>query len=100
MYVCNVATQAGETAGYDVQDHVEALISHVGRDVFSVVVANGQPHPRARPRGAAPSGCDRRANDQSDYPLLLADLVDSQYPWRHDPAKLAQALIIVTEDKA
>ncbi len=41
VYVCNVATQAGETAGYDVQDHVEALTSHVGRGVFSVVLANG-----------------------------------------------------------
>jgi hypothetical protein len=25
--------------------------------------------------------------------LLLADLADGQYPWRHDAAKLAQALI-------
>jgi 2-phospho-L-lactate transferase/gluconeogenesis factor (CofD/UPF0052 family) len=97
--VCNVATQAGETAGYDVQDHVEALISHVGRDVFSVVVANDNLIPGKTPGGGAewvrPPG-----KDQSDYPLLLADLADSQYPWRHDPAKLAQALINLTEDKA
>ena len=96
-YVCNVATQAGETAGYDVQDHVEALISHVGRDVFSVVVANDNLIPGKTPGGGAewvlPPG-----PESSGYPLVLADLADDQHPWRHDPRKLAQALIDLVEE--
>ena len=35
LYVCNVATQTGETAGYDLADHVSALIRHTnsGRSI-------------------------------------------------------------------
>jgi 2-phospho-L-lactate transferase/gluconeogenesis factor (CofD/UPF0052 family) len=90
--VCNVATQAGETAGYDVEDHVEALISHVGRDVFSVVVANSNLIPGKTPGGGAEWVLPPQT-EGVDYPLLLADLADNQYPWRHDPAKLAQTLM-------
>ena len=91
-YVCNVATQAGETAGYDVQDHAEALISHVGRDVFSVVVANSNLIPDKTPGGGAEWVLPPK-HGALDVPLLLADLADNQYPWRHDPAKLADALM-------
>lgn len=91
-YVCNVATQAGETAGYDVQDHAEALISHVGRDVFSIVVANSNLIPGKTPGGGAEWVLPPKP-EAVDYPLLLADLADNQYPWRHDPTKLAQALM-------
>jgi uncharacterized cofD-like protein len=91
-YVCNVATQAGETAGYDAHDHVVALISHVGRDVFSTVLANNNLIPGKTPGGGAEWVLPPKA-DAVDYPLVLADLADDQYPWRHDPAKLAQALM-------
>lgn len=30
IYVCNVMTQQGETTGYSVSDHVEALLKHAG----------------------------------------------------------------------
>ena len=40
IYVCNVATQDGETDGFTVADHVEALEAHIGRGVFDAVLAN------------------------------------------------------------
>ena len=40
VYVCNVATQPGETGDYDVSDHVRALREHVSPDPFDVVLAN------------------------------------------------------------
>ncbi|MBE9508391.1 MAG: YvcK family protein, partial [Chloroflexi bacterium] len=40
VYVCNVATQRGETDGYSVGDHVAALEAHVGAGLFPVVLAN------------------------------------------------------------
>jgi uncharacterized cofD-like protein len=92
VYVCNVATQAGETSGYDVTDHVDALRSHVGRGVFSVVMANGNIIP-GRDLGGGAEWVRPPEREPGGYRLLLADLVDSQYPWRHDSTKLAQALI-------
>lgn len=92
IYVCNVATQAGETEGYDVTAHVRALRAHVGSNLFIAVLANNTvtaaPSPAAgvdwvRPPHAEPE----------DYQLIQRDLIDPQHPWRHDPAKLAQALM-------
>src|SRR5690606_662539 len=40
IYVCNVATQPGETSGFTVAEHVLALENHIGRGVFHVVLAN------------------------------------------------------------
>ena len=40
VYVCNVATQPGETSGYAVHDHVETLERYVGDGLFDYVVAN------------------------------------------------------------
>ena len=40
VYVCNVATQPGETEGFSVADHIAALERHVGRNFFDVVLAN------------------------------------------------------------
>jgi len=40
IYVCNIATQPGETTGYDVDDHVQALTRHAGRGLFEIVIAN------------------------------------------------------------
>jgi uncharacterized cofD-like protein len=92
VYVCNVATQAGETAGYDVEDHVDALISHIGRDVFSLVLANDNIIEGRNLGGGAEWVCPP-TEPPTGYRLELADLVDGQYPWRHDPEKLAQALM-------
>jgi uncharacterized cofD-like protein len=40
LYVCNVATQRGETAGFDLADHVEALERHAAAGLVDVVLAN------------------------------------------------------------
>lgn len=90
VYVCNVATQAGETEGYDVDAHVQALRRHVGANLFPVVLANGT-FPEDRPPGA--DWVRLPAAGRLDYQLRVRDLVDRQYPWRHDSAKLAEALM-------
>ncbi|MDL2310730.1 YvcK family protein [Peptostreptococcaceae bacterium OttesenSCG-928-C18] len=39
-YVCNIMTQDGETEGYTVSDHVEAINRHLGYDVIDKIVVN------------------------------------------------------------
>jgi uncharacterized cofD-like protein len=92
VYVCNVATQAGETEGYDVGSHVSALRAHVGPGLFRIVLANHTfgDHP---PPGAGVDWTKLPEGQPTEYELITRDLVDRQYPWRHDPAKLARALI-------
>src|SRR2546422_8162278 len=40
VYVCNVATQPGETDSFGVADHVAAIEDHVGKGVINYVLAN------------------------------------------------------------
>jgi uncharacterized cofD-like protein len=92
VYVCNVATQAGETEGYDVSAHVNALRAHVGQELFHFVLAN-HTFGDNPPPGEGVDWAWLPEAQPTDYELVTGDLVDRQYPWRHDPAKLAGALI-------
>lgn len=92
VYVCNVATEMGETEGYDVNAHVRALQAHVGPGLFRTVLANDTFIGPAPP-GIGVQWVRPPEQEPTDYRLIVRDLVDRQYPWRHDPAKLAQALV-------
>lgn len=92
VYVCNVATEAGETQGYDVSAHVNALGAHVGPDLFHTVLANNTFIGPAPP-GIGVQWVRPPEHEPKNYRLVVRDLVDRQHPWRHDSAKLAQALL-------
>ncbi len=90
-YVCNLATQPGETDSYSVADHVAAIRQHAPGDILDIVLVNdnlsvppdtvgGDTH-FVRPE--APPGVTGVARD----------LVDEARPWRHDGAKLAAAVL-------
>jgi uncharacterized cofD-like protein len=90
VYVCNVATQPGETDGYNVVDHVRALEAHVGAGLFPWVLANSD-HAGALPAGIQWVRPDPPVNGTRR--TLAVAVADGRYPWRHDPAKLADALM-------
>jgi uncharacterized cofD-like protein len=92
IYICNVATQPGETDGYTVSEHMRQLRRHVG-DAFTTVLAND----RYDPNAASPfvgEWVQLPAPDEPlDYTLYTGDLVDPARPWRHDSHKLAARLM-------
>lgn len=91
VYVCNVATQPGETSDFDVTAHVQALRRHIG-DLFPVVLANDRIIPSTGDM-AHLQPVALPAQPPADYLLLTADVIDEQRPWRHDSAKLARVLL-------
>lgn len=96
IYVCNIATQPGETEGYSVADHVKALERHIGKGVFHAVIANNA-HPTLN--AGVNTHYVRPATTEDDiwqrYEMHCIDLTDEQQPWRHDPRKLAKAILSV-----
>ena len=46
IYVCNVATQPGETGEYDAADHILAIEQHCGAGLFDYALINDR-HPSA-----------------------------------------------------
>lgn len=99
LYICNVATQPGETTGYTVADHVVALEEHIGRGVFQAVLANDR-YPAldevsSNTRFVAPAPADHAILQR--YDVRYTDLVDEARPWRHDPNKLVSAILAVND---
>lgn len=100
VYVCNVATQPGETDGYDVCDHVDALIRHFpgGRNPLHFVLANDHPI-LPLPGRVGPVKTDGALG--ADRPqMILSDVIDENNPVRHDSRKLAEALMRIYEERA
>ncbi len=98
VYVCNVATEVGETDGYTVADHVLALERHTSPDLVDVVVANGSPVPMPQTAGVThvlPSG-----EPLPDISVVTADVVDQAHPTRHDATKLADLIVDVYYGKS
>ncbi len=94
VYVCNVATQPGETEDYDVADHVLALERHIGPGVFQTILANSAyPSLNAGENTHYVQNVPPGHEILQRYELRAADLTDSDRPWRHDPQKLAAALL-------
>ncbi len=92
IYVCNVATQLGETEGFTLGDHVQAIERHTGPGLFPFVLANNNfDHPL--PADWTLTQVPLTTPADSSYQVIVADVVDGQQPWRHDPAKLARELI-------
>ena len=92
IYVCNIATQPGETDGFTIEDHFDALEQHVGTGIFSHILAND--NYRVNFPGDSPSQMVRaRAVAAREYAIIFADIVDETKPWRHDPAKLARVIL-------
>ena len=101
MYVCNVATQAGETAGYDLADHVEALLAHTAPGLVDLVLANDRFDARV-PDGWQAESVRLRWPPLTDTPPRLAtdDIVDHTNAHRHDPERLAAAVLRAAERDA
>ena len=102
VYVCNVATQPGETPDMPASAHLRALFDHVGDDLFDYVIVNRSTDAR-RPEGwlASPVVVDARRLEDLPIVIIEEDVVDPSNAHRHDPAKLAAALMrLLQEDQA
>jgi uncharacterized cofD-like protein len=96
VYVCNLASQPGETEGYSGQDHIRALEDHCGSNLFDLIVANNNT------KSDLPSGVEWvtiQDDQELDIPVYFADLVESMHHWRHDSNKLAKILIDLLQER-
>lgn len=92
IYVCNVATQPGETDGFTVSDHLQAIERHVGAGLFGCVLANNN-FDHALPADWELTPVNITTPVNASYEVIVADVVDEERPWRHDPGKLARVLM-------
>ncbi|MBK49791.1 MAG: hypothetical protein CL768_01990 [Chloroflexi bacterium] len=92
IYICNVATQPGETSNYGINEHVNALVDHTAERFVDCVIANN-------------SIIDNDATDISNIPsgpsrvnginVVYGDILDVENKYRHEPNSLADLIIKV-----
>jgi uncharacterized cofD-like protein len=97
VYVCNVASQPGETTGYSVSEHLDAIEAHVGDNLFDYVVVNSNLAPPL-PASASAAGTNRINFDREQAAgrparFILADVVSPRLSTHHDPDKLATVIM-------
>ncbi len=93
VFICNVSTQDHETDGYGVKEHLQAFSEHSGVSPSHILVNNN----------VRDSPIDSRQTviapvSQISYfngTIIDADLLDLNLPNRHDPEKLAAALLTI-----
>ena len=90
IYVCNVATQPGETDTFTCYDHIRALEGHVGEDLFDVILCNDNYDGDVGPNSQWVIVDEKTLSDTRTH---CADLTEENRPWRHDSLKLAQVIM-------
>jgi len=104
IFVCNVMTQPGETDGYSVTGHLQAIADHVGDRLFHYVIVNNGEIPkhvkeRYAMEGAAEVRLDLEEVTRQGYEVIADSLVLHQTFLRHDAEKLSQHIYRLVEGR-
>jgi uncharacterized cofD-like protein len=89
-YICNVATEIGETQHFDVVRHIEVLERYLGSEILDLIIANdnitdiGE---QFRGEAVDPS------TGSTKHIIATSDLLDEEHKVRHDSGKLAKFIM-------
>jgi uncharacterized cofD-like protein len=98
VYIANLMTQPGETEGYTVADHVQAVYDHTRAGLFDWVVINRSPispkiSRRYRAQGAEPVDPSLHELRRMGVRFVVADLLQQEGVVRHDQNRLTRLLL-------
>ena len=101
IYICKVMTESGETEGYTVSDHIQAIFNHSCHGLFDLCMVNSAPLPRIveqryAKEGSIPVFCDERECTRLGVELIARPIcaVDNQVI-RHNPGHVASELMVL-----
>jgi len=95
-YVCNVATQHGETDNFGYEDHVREVMRYLGEDQLNYVLVNDNPAAAEAIRSEWQVDAilyDGATTIDDSIEIVARDMVNDDNPLRHDPEKLSRVLI-------
>lgn len=107
IYVCNVMTQNGETDGFDVADHLQAIADHIGQQVIDVCLVHQDPVAEEillnyRRESATVVHMDEERVRRLGVSVLtgsFAMVLEERPVLRHDSAKIAEAIDLLIRRK-
>ena len=94
VFVCNVASQHGETDDYNVSDYLRVLREHTGEDLYDFAIVNSN-------LSHLPTGGQSQVifdyqviqRHSPEIRFIAADVVNVRIPSHHDPSKLARIVM-------
>jgi len=96
VYVCNVATQPGETDHFGAKDHIRTVMNCLGQGVLSHALVNNNRAPSTliKPEWRVDPVTDEDLGSlERELTVVARDVVNDNNALRHDPDKLAAALL-------
>ena len=90
FFICNVATERGETDNFDCIDHVLAVEKHIGTNLFDLVICNNNFEGEL---GEGVSWVKMDEDLLKHASVYCADLIDPEHPWRHNSKRLSKAVM-------
>ena len=95
LYICNVATQVGETNDYSIEDHVKELQTYTFETIADYVIANAN----LKDIGSEFMGEIVKSDGSSISHAILkhVDLIDVNHSVRHDAQKLAKTITALVD---
>lgn len=99
IYICNLMTKYGETNGFCVEDHVKIVEKYLEQEVDFVIYNNNvnirkkilESYMEEKAFPVTPKG---KLDSGKFFPF---DLINNKLPLRHNPKKLAQAILEVSK---
>ena len=91
IYVCNIATQKGETDLYSVNDHIKAIQKHTYASIFDFIIVDKNfdlpitSHDEQRVKLSK--------NDLDNPKIMKFDVKSEKHSMRHDSKKLSNSII-------
>ncbi len=96
VYVSNLATQMGETDRFSLSMHTEVINQYVDES-FRLILSNNRYVGKLLPKMA---WVKVDTDISLGWDIVARDLVDETSPWRHDPDKLARALVELLDERS
>ena len=93
LFVANVATQPGETDGFDAVKHYRAACEYMGDDVVEFVLANNNHAGSLPAEWQTAAVVTSETDDFGSARLVIDNLVHAEDPYRHDSDRLADLVI-------
>ena len=93
VFICNVASENGETDNFNVSDFLRVMEEHVGTNLFDFVIVNSN-YSHTPTGGQSKVMFDPpKAVVGRDMHFILVDVVNQRVPSHHDSDKLARAVM-------
>ena len=89
-YICNVATEIGETQHFNVVKHIDVLERYLGSGILDMIIANDNIDDigdQFRGEAVDPN------TDSTKHLIATSDLLDKEHKVRHDSGKLAKFIM-------